>query len=133
MEVFPDLTAEPRGFPDEVAAVSGPVLQFEEHGRPDHGDEPESVHGGVVDRLEVGVVGLVTGVDGLAELVGGQGVDEADLEAGLGEGSFHDRVIASGAFDDDDEVEEVMLLDGLLDGLDGGGEVQGAWRGWREG
>ena len=57
---------------------------------------------------EVGVVGLVAGVGGLAELLGGEGMDDAGLEAGGGEGALDDVVIAAGAFDGDQAVVEVV-------------------------
>ena len=49
--------------------------------------QAEAVDGGAVDREEVGVVGFVAGIGGLAELLGGVGVKDADLESRRGEGS----------------------------------------------
>ena len=39
-------------------------------------DQTEAVGGGAVDGGEVGVVGLVAGIGGQAELLGGQRVDD---------------------------------------------------------
>ena len=60
--------------------MAGPVLELLEDRRKGRVGQPEAMSGGVVDGLQVGVVGLVSGVDGLAELVSGQGVDDADFE-----------------------------------------------------
>jgi hypothetical protein len=50
-------------------------------------------------------------------------LEVADLEAGGAEGALHGSVIFAGAFDEDDEIAEVMLLSGLVDAVDGGVEV----------
>ena len=108
VQVLADLAAEPAGFDDEVATMADPDLKLLEHRRRGRVDQTEAMNGGVVDGLQVGVVGLVSGVGGLAELIGGQGIDDADLEAGVLEGLLDDPVIASGAFDDDDEIGDLV-------------------------
>ncbi len=80
--------------------------------------------GGGVDRPQVDVVGLVAGVFDLAVLMRGQGVEDADLEVGVGEGTFDGQVIAARAFDDDDDIVELVLTTRLTNGLDGKGVVQ---------
>ena len=50
-------------------------------------DQSKAVDGGAVDGVQVGVVGLVAGVAGLAEWLGGKGMDDACLEADGGEGA----------------------------------------------
>ena len=72
---------------------------------------------------EVGVVGLVAGIDGLAVLLGDEGMEDARLEAGRSEGALHDTVIAAGAFDGDEAVAELVRVEGLPDLSDGGFEV----------
>ena len=72
-------------------------------------EQGEAGDGGAVDGGQVGVVGLVAGIDGLAVLLGGEGVDDAGLEAGGGEGALDEAVIAAGAFDGDEAVAEVVL------------------------
>ena len=71
-------------------------------------DQAEAVDGGALDGGQVGVVGLVAGVGGEAELLGGEGMDDAGLEAGGGEGALDRPVIVAGALDGDDEVAEVV-------------------------
>lgn len=72
-----------------------------------------------MQRQQVGVVGLVVGVGRLAELLGGEGVDDAGLEAGGGEGPLHDAVVAAGALDGGDQVPQVVLGSRGADGGDG--------------
>jgi len=87
VEVLADLGAQGGRLADEIAAMpdqeaqGGPVLVellF---------DEGEAVEGRAVDGGAVGVVGFGAGVRGLAEAAGGEGVDDARLEAGGGEGA----------------------------------------------
>ena len=87
---------------DEVAAVPGQQLESDEDRVGLGLEQAEAVDGGAVDGGEIGVVGLVAGVGGLSELLGGEGVDDADLEAGLGEGALDRSVVAAGALDGDD-------------------------------
>src|ERR1700736_6605594 len=82
--------------------------------------------GGAKDGGDVGVIGFVVRVGGLAVLLGGEGMDEACLEAGLAEGLLDGPMIFAGAFDGDDEVAEVVLLASLTDAVAGGEEVVGA-------
>ena len=65
--------------------------------------QAEAVDGGAVDGGEVGVVGFVAGIGGLAKLFGGVGVKDADLESRLGEGALDRAVVASRPLDDDDQ------------------------------
>ena len=62
-----------------------------------------------MDGGQVGVVGLVAGIDGLAVLLGGEGMEDAGLEAGGGEGALHEAVVAAGAFDGDEAIVEVVV------------------------
>ena len=107
----------------QVAAVPGQQLE------PD-GDrvgfvlqQAEAVDGGAVDGREVGVVGLVAGIGGESILLGGVGMDDADLEPRLAEGALDRSVIASGALDDHDHVLDVVPGHGVANGLHGGLEV----------
>jgi hypothetical protein len=79
--------------------------------------------GSAKDGGDVGVIGFVVGVGGLAVLFGGQGMDEARLEAGLAEGVLDGSMIFAGAFDGDNEVTEVVKLASLADTVEGGLEV----------
>ncbi len=81
-----DLVAGIGVLPHQVATVAGQ--------QPEPGvdvielrlDQAEAVDGGPSDCEEVGVVGLVAGIGGEAERLGGQRIDVAGLEAG-GDGS----------------------------------------------
>jgi hypothetical protein len=64
-------------------------------------EQSEAVDGRAMDGGEVGLVGLVAGIGRLAKLLGGEGVDDADLEARGGEGGLDDMVTASGPLDGD--------------------------------
>jgi hypothetical protein len=74
---------------------------------------------GAVQGSEVNVVGLVAGIDGLPVLLGDEGVNDACLEAGSGEGALDKTVVASGTFDGGDAVEELVVGEGLADAGDG--------------
>src|SRR5712692_852494 len=115
-----DLTAQQGGLVDEVAAVAveGDIVV-----RPGGFDQAEAVGAGAEDGGEVGVIGLVVGVGRLAILLGGVGVDEAGVEAGLAEGALDGPMVFTGAFDEDDGVAEVVLLLGVADAFDGGLQV----------
>ena len=56
--------------------------------------QAEAVDGGAMDGGEVSVVRLVTGIGGEPILLGGVGVDDADLEPGLAEGAPDRPMIA---------------------------------------
>ena len=85
--------------------------------------EAEAVGRGPVDGRQVGVIGLVARIGGLAVLLGGEGVNQARLEAGLAEGVLDGTVILAGAFDGDDEVLEFVLLHGLTKAIEGSLEI----------
>jgi hypothetical protein len=51
--------------------------------------QTKTVDGGAVDGCEVGVVGFVARVGGLAILFGGVGVDDANFNPRLGEGAMN--------------------------------------------
>ena len=61
--------------------------------------QAEAVDGGAVDCGEVGVVGFVARIGGLAILFGGVGMKDADLESRLGEGALDRAVVASRPLD----------------------------------
>jgi len=85
--------------------------------------QAEAVGAGAEDGGQVGVVGLVVRVGGLAVLLGREGMHQPRLEAGLAEGALHGAVVLAGALDEDDQVAQVMLLHGLTEAVDGGLEV----------
>ena len=66
---------------------------------------------------------LLPGSTGWRILLGDEGVDDAGLEAGGGEGALDEAVIAAGAFDGDEAVVELVLGEGVPDLGDGGVEV----------
>src|SRR5262249_8524562 len=79
--------------------------------------------GRAVHGEEVAVVGLVVRVSDWAELFGSEGVDDARVEAGGGEGALGEPVVAAGALDDDQEIVEAVVVRGLTEVLNGGGAV----------
>jgi hypothetical protein len=68
-----------------------------------------------VDGSQIGVIGLVIGVPGLAELFGGQRVDDTHLEVGGGEGALHRPVVAAGALHGNQKIVNAVFLQGLPD------------------
>src|SRR5207244_2150459 len=123
LEVVADLAVEGRALADEVAAVPNDELQ----GRPGFiaggFQQGAAGDGGAVDGGEVRIVGLVAGIDRLAILLGGEGMKDTRLEAGGGEGALDEAVIASGAFDGDEAIAELVSRKGRADVSDGGVEV----------
>jgi hypothetical protein len=77
--------------------------------------QSEAVDGGALDSGQVGVVGLVAGIGGEAELLGGQGMDDAGLEAGGGDGALDREVLVAGPLDGDDEIAEIVVGPSLAD------------------
>ena len=67
-----------------------------------------------MDGGEVDVVGFVTWVGGLAELFCCEWIDDANLESGGPQDISDDMVIASSAFDDDDDIENLVRVRGFL-------------------
>ncbi len=134
-EVFADLAVEGGAFADEVAALADEQLQGGPGFVAGGFEEGAAGDGGAVDGGQVGVVGLVAGIDGLAILLGDEGMEDARLEAGGGEGALDEAVIAAGAFDGDEAVAELVLGEGVADLGDGGvevGTVVGDGGGWDE-
>lgn len=119
LQVIADLAVERRAFANQVAAMADDELQggpgfiaggFEQCAAGDRG---------AVDGGQVGVVGFVAGINGLAVVLGDEGMEDAGLEAGGGEGALYEAVIAAGPFDGDEAVAELVVLEGLPDLGDG--------------
>jgi hypothetical protein len=108
-EVFLDLAAELSAFLDRIATVSNEELKGPVKGIDGGLGQGEAGDGGGVEGDEVGVVGLDAGIAWLSVVFGGVGVNGADVVAGGGEGALGDVVVASGAFDGDDEVGEAAF------------------------
>src|SRR5262249_8374979 len=96
VQLFKDLTPENSILIHQVAAVAAEHLQRDVGLRPGRLDQAEAVRRGAEDGGEVGVVGLVLRVGGLAVLLGGEGVDQPGVEAGLAEGTLHGAVVLAG-------------------------------------
>lgn len=56
--------------------------------------QAKAADSGAVNGREIGVVGLVAWISRLSKLFGGKGMNDADLEPGLGEGALNYLVIA---------------------------------------
>src|SRR5439155_19250218 len=112
-----------RGLEDEITAVADQQLQFAAEKFDGPFEQGEAVDGGAVDGRQIGIVGLVAGIADLAVAFGGEGVDDADLVAGGGQGLADDVVVTAGAFDGDNQVVQRMKLLGLTQAGDGGVQV----------
>jgi hypothetical protein len=119
VQMFANFASQGHALANQIAAVSGQELEPMVDRIGCGFGESEAVDGGSMDGGEVGVVGLVSGIGGLTELLGGEGMDDADLESGGGEGVFDDMMISSGSFDDDDAVKNLMGVAGLAESSDG--------------
>ena len=134
-EVVADLAVEGGAFADQVAALADEELQRGPGFVAGRFEQSAAGDGGAMDGGQVGVVGLVAGIDGLAILLGDEGMEDARLEAGGGEGALDEAVIAAGAFDGDEAVAELVVGEGVADLGDGGvevGTVVGDGGGWDE-
>ena len=123
MEDFTDLTLEHGVLVHQVAAMAAEQLDRQVVVGPGRFQQSEAVRGGAPEGGQVGVVGFVAGVGGLAVVLGGEGMDQARLEAGLAEGELHGPMVFAGAFDGDDQVGQVVLAHRLADAVDGGLQV----------
>jgi len=88
-----------------------------------------------MDSGQVGVIGLVAGIHRLAILLGDKRMEDAGFETGRRERALRQPVIAAGAFDGDQAVAELVLLEGLPDLRHGGVESGSRMRhdrGWHE-
>jgi hypothetical protein len=113
--MFTDLAIEGGAFADQVAALADEQQQ----GGPGFiawgFHQGAAGDGGAMDGGQVGVIGFVAGIDRLAVLLGDEGVKDACLEAGGGEGALDEAVITSGAFDGDESIVELVLGEGMAD------------------
>src|SRR5262245_33058214 len=122
-EVIADLAVEGGAFADQVAAVADDELQAGPSLIAAGLLQGAAGDGSAVDGGQVGVVGLIAGIDGLAVLLGDEGVNDARLEASGGEGALHEAVIAAGAFDGHDAIAELVCGEGVPHLGNGGVEV----------
>ena len=111
-EVVADLAVEGRAFADQVAAMADDQLQGGPGFIACRFEQSAAGDGGAVDGGQIGVIGFVAGIDGLAILFGDEGMEDARLEAGGGEGALDEAVIAAGAFDGDEAIAELVLGEG---------------------
>src|SRR5271168_2795765 len=81
--------------------------------------QAEAVDAGAVDCRKVGVVGFVARIGGLAKLLGGIGMKDANLESRAGEGALDRAVVAPRPLDDDDQVFDAVSFRDVADLLYG--------------
>ena len=81
-----DLVPQRRVLHHQIATMTGQHAEFGMGLIERRLDQTEAIDGGAMDGLEVGLIGLVLGIGGDAELLGGQGMDDPRLEAGGDEG-----------------------------------------------
>ena len=122
-EVFADLTIERSAFADQVAAMAGQELQGGPSFIAGGFEEGTAGNGGAVHGGQVGVVGFVARVDGLAILFSDEGVYNTGLKTSRSEGALDEAMIAAGAFDGDEAILELKGSKGLADLVHGGLEV----------
>src|SRR5262245_43829155 len=94
-------------------------LQGQILGRPNRIEQAETMRGGAENAAEIGVIGLVVGIGRLTVLLRREGMHDARVEAGLPERALHRPMILAGSFDRDDDVAELVLVDGLAKPIDG--------------
>ena len=99
-----DLAAQCHHLLDPVLAVSCQELEANRDWVSGLFDQAEAVDHGAKSRIEVGIVGLVARIGGLAELFGSQRMDRAGVEAGLDEGLLDREVIPPGSLNADDHI-----------------------------
>ena len=78
-----DLATQHTGFVDEVAAMAAQQLDAAVQIGPYRFEQSEALSGGSEDAAQVGVVGLVVGIGGLAILFAGEGMHETRFRLGL--------------------------------------------------
>jgi hypothetical protein len=122
VEVLTDLADEGGAFADQVTAMANDQLQLGPGLVAFLFLQSTAGDGGAVQGGEVGVVGLDAGIDRLSILLGDEGMEDACLEAGGGEGALDETMVTTGAFDGDDAIEELVLGEGLA--CDGDGVVE---------
>ena len=83
MQMFEHLLPEHDVLLDQAATVPRQQLEADEDGIGFVLQQAEPVDRAAMNCQEVGVVGLVAGISGLAELFGGIGVKNADFETSL--------------------------------------------------
>src|SRR5262249_6455166 len=118
-EVFANLTVERGTFAHQVAAMADDELQGGPGLVPCGLQQRATGDRSAVDRVQVGIVGLVARVDRLAILLGDEGVHNARLEISAGEAALDDAVITARAFDGHEAIAEVVASEGALDLSDG--------------
>src|SRR5262249_28748133 len=108
VEVLADLAAQSRGLKYHIAAVADEQLQFLPGRVQRSFGQGEAVDGGPLQSHQVGSIGLIARILGLAELLGGERMDDADLEAGGAEDALHRLVIATRPLDGHEGVTQVV-------------------------
>ena len=116
--MFVDLAAQRNALLDQVTPVPRQQLETDREGIGRRFEQAETIDGAALHGGQIGVVGLVAGVGGLPMLLGGQRVDDPDLEARLGEGTLDGAVVASRPLDDHDLIPDPGLFQGGAKTLD---------------
>jgi hypothetical protein len=105
---FADLAAQGRGLADQIAAVADAELAARPGLLRRWFEEGKARDRSTLDSRQVGVIGLVARVLGLAELLGREGMDHARLQARRREGALHDTVVTTGSLDGDPEIMQFV-------------------------
>ena len=134
-EMVANLAIEGSAFGDEVATMANDELQLGPRFVACGFEQSTTGDGGAVDGREVPVVGLVAGIDGLAVLLGNEGMENARLETGGDKSALHEAVIAARAFDGNEAIPELVVSKRPTNLRDGGIEIRtvmGDFGGWNE-
>ena len=123
MEHFADLAAEDGIFLYELAALAGEHLELLVVVGPVRFQQAEAVDRGAEDGRQIGVVGLVARIGGLAVMLGGQRMNEACVKVGAAKGMVDQLMISAGPFDGDDEITQLMDAHGLPYSCDGSVQI----------
>jgi hypothetical protein len=108
MKVLKHLLSEHDVLFDQAAAVPRQELEADMDRVGFVLQDAEAIDSGAVHREQVGVVGFIARVGGLAVLFSRVRMEDADLEACLGEGALDRPVVASGPLDHDDHVLDLV-------------------------
>jgi len=122
-QVVADLAVEGRALADQIAAVADQQLQRRPGFIAGGLHQRTAGDGGAVHGAQVGVVGLVPGINRLAILFGDKRMEDPGLEAGGREGTLDEAVVATGAFDGDEAIPEFVVGKGQSNPGAGGVEL----------
>jgi hypothetical protein len=132
MEDFTDLATQSRRFADEVAAMATPCLELLVSVGPSGLQQTEAVDGDPKNGRQVGVIGFVAWVSGLAILLRGVRMHQAHFGTGFPESALDGAVIFTRTLNGHDVIPQVVLCKSLADAVNRSREISTRvpYRGW---